>query len=725
MERPPQVQPRDLEKVALIYMRQSTAEQVRDNTGSTEYQKRQAEVAQKWGWPRSRIEIIDDDLGVSGSRPGSRQGFREMLERMRRSEVGIVFVSDASRLSRNPLDAEEFLWVAMRYGVLVDVNGKLFSPGDGDLAELLNLRFQNLFAWFDHATLRRRMDEGKRMKAGLGHAVTPAPIGLVMPVRGKWGPDPNLDIRESIRRVFLLYPVLKSANKVARDLRSRGLTLPRKTRGGEIVWESASQLRIIRILRNPNYTDAYVYNRTKGASGDGSGKRQLRPRSEWQVFRNHHEGLVTWEEWEQIQAMLDGNRRVNRPPILDGAALLQGLLWCSECGRRVRVAYDRRVHGLHLPAYFCGAIRDDRLHRFHRVPAERLDHVVVTAVLAALGAPAIDDLRAVLFAWKDERESSDLARDARLKRAEADVAEAKRRYLAVDPHNDLVHAELEADFQAATRRRDEIKAEESRRCAEPPLTFGTSELDELVTLSRRVDRLWHAATTKNEDRKRLLHAVLSRVEIRKYTEEWVDLKMVWVGGLSESHRAIRSKGIDAAVAELRHAGLTDARIAKRLHAQGVVARGGGRVCRAVITKRVSRGGLQHAVTWRAGLLRIRELLEQGWSSRQILEELKTVGPRHYHNAWNLRIVQEAIRRLRVGRPLHGVPPLPSGPRPLRKTPPETIELMLRRRQEGHSWRAIANELNASGLRRAKALKFTDRGCATLACSWRARHRLLP
>src|SRR5262249_41537467 len=161
-----------------------------------------------------------------------------------------------------------------------------------------------------------------------------------------------------------------------------------------------------------------------------------------------------------------------------------------------------------------------------------------------------------------------------------------------------VRATLEAEWQAAKERHDQIKRQQASSSTGAPLNIGDAELGELVELSRRIEPLWDAATTTNEDRKRLLHAVLSRAEIERYREECVDLKIVWIAGLEETHRAIRSKGIDAAVRELRGAGYTDSKATEVLQARGVVPRGNGRLCRSVITHRITRQGLQHRETWR-------------------------------------------------------------------------------------------------------------------------------
>src|SRR5215470_13651147 len=97
-----------LRRKAVIYVRQSSEEQVRQNTGSTDYQRSLAAVARSYGWPDSLIEIIDEDLGRSGSSSERRTGWQRLQRMVAANEVGVVFVVTISRLSRQVLDFEVF-----------------------------------------------------------------------------------------------------------------------------------------------------------------------------------------------------------------------------------------------------------------------------------------------------------------------------------------------------------------------------------------------------------------------------------------------------------------------------------------------------------------------------------------------------------------------------------------------------------------------------------------
>lgn len=140
MKRPPQIKAHHLEKLALVWVRQSTMEPGRNNVGSTDAQRGLRERARVWGWPASRIQVIEE-VGMSGS-TGQRHEFQHALDLMDRDEVAIVLFNDASRLSRDTLDAKPFLVSAMAHGVLVEIGGKLYAPGDAHLLELFGLRMQ-------------------------------------------------------------------------------------------------------------------------------------------------------------------------------------------------------------------------------------------------------------------------------------------------------------------------------------------------------------------------------------------------------------------------------------------------------------------------------------------------------------------------------------------------------------------------------------------------------
>src|SRR4051794_34841157 len=96
----PKIEPRHLRLRAIVYVRQSTPRQVQHNQESTRRQYQLAERAQQMGWAAPQIEVIDEDLGLSGASSHARAGFQRLVAAIGLGEVGLVLVTEVSRLSR-------------------------------------------------------------------------------------------------------------------------------------------------------------------------------------------------------------------------------------------------------------------------------------------------------------------------------------------------------------------------------------------------------------------------------------------------------------------------------------------------------------------------------------------------------------------------------------------------------------------------------------------------
>ena len=98
-----------LERLAVVYVRQSTIAQVREHTESTARQYALAEEAARLGWSAERIAVIDADLGVSGRTASARSGFKELVGRVCVGEVGAILGLEVSRLARSSADLQRLL----------------------------------------------------------------------------------------------------------------------------------------------------------------------------------------------------------------------------------------------------------------------------------------------------------------------------------------------------------------------------------------------------------------------------------------------------------------------------------------------------------------------------------------------------------------------------------------------------------------------------------------
>src|ERR1700694_5988785 len=115
-------------KLAYIYVRQSTAGQVRQHQESTELQYRLLDRAALFGWPKERIEVIDDDLGKSGASSEGRGGFQRLIAEIGLGKAGLVLRLDASRLARNNHDWHRLLELCSLFGVLIADGERMYDP---------------------------------------------------------------------------------------------------------------------------------------------------------------------------------------------------------------------------------------------------------------------------------------------------------------------------------------------------------------------------------------------------------------------------------------------------------------------------------------------------------------------------------------------------------------------------------------------------------------------
>src|SRR5437899_1370657 len=250
-------------KLAYIYVRQSTAGQVRQHQESTELQYRLVDRAALFGWPKERIEVIDDDLGKSGTSSDSRGGFQRLIAEIGLGKAGLVLSLDASRLARNNHDWHQLLELCSLFGVLIADGERLYDPCAYHDRLLLGL--SGIMSEAELHQIKVRLHQGERQKAARGELRMPLPAGLCHARDGRVVLNLDEEVQARLLLLFAKFRELRSAKAVMRYLQQAGLRLPvRPLRGPaphEVVWRPADNARVLDVLKNPAYAGAYVYGR--------------------------------------------------------------------------------------------------------------------------------------------------------------------------------------------------------------------------------------------------------------------------------------------------------------------------------------------------------------------------------------------------------------------------------------------------------------------------------
>jgi DNA invertase Pin-like site-specific DNA recombinase len=529
-----------LARVAIVYLRQSSAAQVEHNRESTARQYALVQKAEDLGWPVDRVAVIDEDLGLSGSGAVARAGFARLTAEVALGHVGLVLGLEVSRLARNNADWYRLIDLCGLSNTLIGDADGIYHPALFNDRLLLGLK--GTMSEAELYVLRARLNGGIRNKAARGELRRALPVGFVWgDAAGEVRFHPDEAVRTTIASVFSRFTESGSARRVWLWFRSEGLRFPLQMhQGSEIRWVEASYTAIHHVLSNPVYAGVYAYGKSRRETildASGVPKKRMRhlPQSEWQVLiKEHHEGFIDWPSYEANQARLASNTRPGPHKaggaVREGSALLQSLASCGHCGRRLKTHYRGRNT---TPGYHCAGktIVEGRGQYCLNVGGVQIDEAVAQTFLEAL-EPA--RLAATLAA----AERLELDTEAALKqwrlgaeRAAYEASRAERRYLAVDPDNRLVARGLEREWEQRLADLETAKHELARRLEQRPRILGQEERARLLALGADLATVWDAPTTTPRDRKELLRALIEEVILSVDRDApAAHLTMRWKGG---------------------------------------------------------------------------------------------------------------------------------------------------------------------------------------------------
>lgn len=529
-----------LKRDAYLYVRQSTLRQVFENTESTKRQYGLRQRAVALGWPQDHIVVIDSDLGESGAST-DREGFQRLVTAVSMGQAGIVLGLEVSRLARNSTDWHRLLEIcALTDTLILDEDG-VYDPAHFNDRLLLGLK--GTMSEAELHVLRARLQGGILNKAKRGELIVRPPIGFVYDSEGHLVFDPDQQIQHALRMLFEAFRRTGSALATVRNFRQQGLLFPRRIpcgpSRGEVIWGRLEHCQVLRVLHNPRYAGAFVFGRSRTKKTvEGDHIVEFLPRDQWRTFLpGVHPSYLSWEEYEQNQKRLQENAQAfgldrRKSPPREGPALLQGLILCGSCGRRMTVRYHFR-RGRLCPEYVCQRKGIENAEPVcQRLPGVEVDQVVSELLIELVNPVTLEVALAVQQELQARLREADRLRKQQVERVRYEAELAQRRYLRVDPDHRLVADSLEADWNHKLRALTEAQEEYERRSEEDRKIFNEEERAAIFQLATDFPRLWRDRDTPDRERKRMVRLLLEDVTLLR--GEQITLHLRFRGGTGKT-----------------------------------------------------------------------------------------------------------------------------------------------------------------------------------------------
>jgi len=531
------IAPHHLDRRAVIYVRQSTLQQVHRHQESTRLQYGLVDQAVRLGWLRQQVEVIDEDLGCSGASAEGRLGFQRLVAEVGLDHVGIVLGLEMSRLSRSSRDWHQLLEVCAIFGTLIgDLDG-VYDPTLYNDRLLLGLK--GTMSEAELHILKQRMLEGKRAMARRGELGMQVPMGYVRHPSGEVTKDPDEQAQGVITRVFELFERKRTINGILHEFVEQRIQMPYRLAGGPnkgaLEWRRPNRTTLSNLLHNPIYAGAYVYGRRptdvrKKVPGRPSTGRTVAPAGEWEVLiKDRLPAYISWEQFERNIRQLEANTAQAMGAVRQGPSLLSGLIICGRCGLRMATRYSDNGKGLR---YSCDRMAIDYGEAHcQALCGNALDACITSLIMKALEPSSLEISLKVAEDIEGERRQHQVHWQQRLERAHIDAERAFRQYNAVEPENRLVARTLERQWEAALALEEQLQREYEEFMAKQPTVLNAEERAAIVRLAEDIPALWKAETTTAADRQMIARQLIERVVVTVIDDtEQVQVEVQWIGG---------------------------------------------------------------------------------------------------------------------------------------------------------------------------------------------------
>jgi len=562
-----------LTRKAVVYIRQSSMYQVQHNKESQDRQYGLKQHAIDLGWTEDKVMIIDEDLGISGAHSENRPGYQKLISMVALRQVGLILGIEVSRLTRNCLNWYELLELASNFDTLIADEDAVFNPADYNDRLLLGLK--GTISEVELHQIKSRMIRGRKNKAQRGELAINLPIGYEWGIDKKVRKSPDISVRDTLSLIFSLFRQIRSVRGVLLELKARQQEIPfletLPGMGRRVAWHRVRYEAIYSLITNPTFAGAYSY---------GGRKRQYNPirkttsthtveQADLEVFiRDHHEGYITYEEYEgNIQTLANNqyNHKMSQGAVREGAALLQGITYCKRCGLKMRPRYSSKY-------YYCC----DRAHRRFGesvcgwASANRVDSAVVDVVLEVLNEGSIDLTFQLMQRHKEEQSIIYQQWEQKIKRLSYEANLARKRYESVDPENRLVAATLESEWNEKLNILENSQVEFRKNY--PKNSQSKFSVAEVKILVNDLKKKWHSKEIAIQDKKEILRCLIEQIFIDTQGK-FLDVEIIWHGQnttqLQVPKYLMISSHIYHRVVELAH-GYTDSEIANILNQEGIL-----------------------------------------------------------------------------------------------------------------------------------------------------------
>jgi len=521
--------------------------QVLHHQESTDRQYALRNKAIAYGWPAGQVKLLDGDLGQSGAQGHHRQDFKLLVADVSMGKVGAIFVLEASRLSRCSSDWNRLLELcALTHTLLIDEDG-IYDPSLFNDQLLLGLK--GTMSQAELHFLKARLHGGKLNKAKKGELRFPLPIGYCYLGEKEIIFDEDAQVRSALHLLFSTFNQTQSVYGLVQHFGKNEIDFPKRAYGGhwkgKVLWGRLTYSRALTLLKHPFYAGVYTYGRYKstkkiGPDGQIQNVQKKIPMENWEVMlKDHHPAYISWETYEKNQLILTKNQtntpaHITPSPVREGGMLLQGVLLCGKCGRRISVRY--KGNGGKYPTYECNWRKKEGLtgNACISIRSDWIDKKIEERVLQVLSPEKITIAMKALQELENRNVAMDKHWELKIQRASYQASLAERRYEEVDPANRLVAMNLEKKWEDALVGLATVKEQYHQYRQKKACTLTPERKNELMALAQDIPHLWHH-TKNRQDKKRIIRLLIKDITVSKdpLSNDWL-LQLRWQGGANET-----------------------------------------------------------------------------------------------------------------------------------------------------------------------------------------------